>query len=101
MGVGRDRKGGSTAEARRALARVGLSVDVNDGAGPPAGAAPGAYDARGPRPRGSSERLVRAAGANLAAVHDGGRSTQTVALYRAALARFVRWLDGERPGARR
>ena len=32
-------------------------------------------------------------------MRDGGRSPQTVALYRAALARFVRWLDGERPGA--
>jgi integrase/recombinase XerC len=58
-----------------------------------------ARDARDRRPRGSTDRLARAVAAYLAAVRDGGRSPQTVALYRAALARFVRWLDGQRPGA--
>jgi integrase len=75
-------------EARRALARVGLSVELKNGVGPTADAA---RDARDKRPRGSSDRL--------AAVRDAGRWPQTVALYRAALARFVRWLDGQRPGA--
>jgi integrase len=82
------------ADARRALERVGLSVTLKGAAGPPAAAG-----ARSRRPPGWSDRPGRAVEAYLAAVRDGGRSPETVALYRAALGRFVRWLDGERPGA--
>ena len=76
-------------EVRRALARVGLSLDDETGA-----AAGAAGPAAGP-----AVPLGLAVGAYLEAVRAGGRSPETVRVYRTVLRAFLGWAAGARPGA--
>ena len=111
-----------TAEARRALARVGLTIGEPPPARPGGGAGPyqeAAAVARPPRgrvrtaareinrlaPRSGPARgpaaalLADAVGSYLDAVRATGRSAATVATYRRALGCFLAWAAAARPGA--
>jgi site-specific recombinase XerD len=93
-------------EAKRALARVGLSVSLEEpgartvNAPPRPVTAPArAVNSSAPRSRAPAAGFATAAGAYLEALRAGNRSPATVRLYDVALRRFVRWVEERRPGA--
>ena len=93
-------------EARRALARVGLSVSLEGPEGRPVNVPPRAVtapsravDSPGAGRRVPAADFATAADAYLEALRAGNRSPATVGLYGVALRRFVRWVEGRRPGA--
>lgn len=101
--MGKERKNGrdGTVDARRALARVGLSLQEEDGPGQP----PGLPQARtrsaprapGPRPGGT--RLDDAISAFLTVVRSSGRAPATARFYQSALTRFLHWVEEVKPRA--
>lgn len=88
----------STVDTRRALARVGLTLEVDDDAArsPRTSRSPAqaALRTHGSRP---NTRLDEAVGAFLATVRSSSRAPATARQYGAALARFVGWIGEVQP----